>query len=344
MLGVFLCLPVAGHASPPPADSTHFCVPFDYEQWRRDHPRPAAKPLAALNGTVAHLDPETSTATAKADPDFDGDGAVGFGDFVQFAAQFGLGQGDAGYDARYDLDGDGTIGFGDFVIFANAFGKNQADGPNQAPRAVENIADQDMIQGEGDAVLDVSPYFRDGDGDELTFAAASSDESVATVAVSGSTATIKPVSPGNATVTVKATDPGGLSATQRFRVNVEAPGPPLTGPYEPLEWISVSPGRIVWRPVSFIPFRCLGWSVATVNGVTYEIHFSQWQRRDNSRSPWTDIPGTRKARKMCGYTPDTSGEYRLVMELSINGIRGRYASSNTITAICDGGECRFFQL
>ena len=49
MLGVFLCLPVAGHASPPPADSTHFCVPFDYEQWRRDHPRPAAKPLAALN-------------------------------------------------------------------------------------------------------------------------------------------------------------------------------------------------------------------------------------------------------------------------------------------------------
>ena len=122
--------------------------------------------------TVAHLEPETSTATAKADPDFDGDGTVGFADFVQFAAQFGLGQGDAGYDARYDLDGDGAIGFGDFVIFANAFGKNQADGPNQAPRAVENIADQDMIQGEGDAVLDVSPYFRDGDGDELTFAAA----------------------------------------------------------------------------------------------------------------------------------------------------------------------------
>ena len=92
-------------------------------------------------------------------------------------------------------------------------------------------------------MLDVSPYFRDGDGDELTFAAVSSDESVATVVISGSTATIKPVSPGNAAVTVKATDPGGLSATQRFRVNVEAPGPPLPGPYEPLEWISVSPGR-----------------------------------------------------------------------------------------------------
>ena len=34
-------------ASPPPAD--HICLPFDAEQWRRDHPRPAAKRLADLN-------------------------------------------------------------------------------------------------------------------------------------------------------------------------------------------------------------------------------------------------------------------------------------------------------
>ena len=57
-------------------------------------------------------------------PDFDGDGAVGFGDFLQFVAQFGLSRSDAGYDARYDLDGDGTIGFADFLIFASAFGEN----------------------------------------------------------------------------------------------------------------------------------------------------------------------------------------------------------------------------
>ena len=37
------------YASSPPADNVHFCVPFDYEQWRRDHPRPAAKGLADLN-------------------------------------------------------------------------------------------------------------------------------------------------------------------------------------------------------------------------------------------------------------------------------------------------------
>ena len=42
--------PFASHASTaPPADSVQFCAPFDYEQLRREHPRPAAKPLGALN-------------------------------------------------------------------------------------------------------------------------------------------------------------------------------------------------------------------------------------------------------------------------------------------------------
>ena len=56
-------------------------------------------------------------------PDFDGDGIVGIGDFLLFVAQFGFGEDDEGYDARFDLDGDGVIGIGDFLIFANTFGK-----------------------------------------------------------------------------------------------------------------------------------------------------------------------------------------------------------------------------
>ena len=36
------------HASPPAADSVHFCA-FEYERSRRDHPEPAAKRLADLN-------------------------------------------------------------------------------------------------------------------------------------------------------------------------------------------------------------------------------------------------------------------------------------------------------
>ena len=57
-------------------------------------------------------------------PDFDGDGTVGFGDFVIFAGVFGARQGDERYIAKYDLNADGEIGFSDFVIFAQDFGKN----------------------------------------------------------------------------------------------------------------------------------------------------------------------------------------------------------------------------
>ena len=63
------------------------------------------------------------TFNAAPSPDFDGDGTVGFSDFVQFASRFGVQQGDAGYDARFDLDADGTVGFNDFLIFAQNFGK-----------------------------------------------------------------------------------------------------------------------------------------------------------------------------------------------------------------------------
>ena len=64
---------------------------------------------------------------AAALPDFDGDGTVGFGDFVIFAGVFGASQGDEKWEARFDLDGDGGIGFSDFVIFAQHFGKGVSD-------------------------------------------------------------------------------------------------------------------------------------------------------------------------------------------------------------------------
>ena len=46
---VLACLPTAGSASSPPADSVHFCAVFDYEQWLRDNPLPAGKLAAERN-------------------------------------------------------------------------------------------------------------------------------------------------------------------------------------------------------------------------------------------------------------------------------------------------------
>ncbi len=52
-------------------------------------------------------------------PDFDGDGEVGFADFVLFVQAFDSEQ----FNPIYDLDGDGEIGFSDFIAFASAFGQ-----------------------------------------------------------------------------------------------------------------------------------------------------------------------------------------------------------------------------
>ena len=76
----------------------------------------------SADGSILLWDMSQYISHSPPNPDFNGDGVVGFGDFVQFAATFGFSQGDSGYDARFDLDGDGTIGLGDFLLFADAFG------------------------------------------------------------------------------------------------------------------------------------------------------------------------------------------------------------------------------
>ena len=49
LISLILSPLAVAHASSPPADSVHCCAFDDYEQWRRDHPQPAAKRLANLN-------------------------------------------------------------------------------------------------------------------------------------------------------------------------------------------------------------------------------------------------------------------------------------------------------
>ena len=86
--------------------------------------QPASEPdadhaLATTNAIAVTANGENTAPS----PDFDGDGTIGFGDFVKFVTKVGLSQSDAGYDARFDLDGDGAVGFSDLLIFAERFGK-----------------------------------------------------------------------------------------------------------------------------------------------------------------------------------------------------------------------------
>ena len=61
-------------------------------------------------------------------PDFDGNGEVGFTDFLLLAQSYGKEQTALGFDARVDLNSDGIIDFKDFLQFAQAFGKPLSSG------------------------------------------------------------------------------------------------------------------------------------------------------------------------------------------------------------------------
>ncbi|MBT4137946.1 MAG: hypothetical protein HOE48_08530 [Candidatus Latescibacteria bacterium] len=63
--------------------------------------------------------PETTALT----PDFNGDGDVGFADFLAFVSVFGARTGQSNFDPKFDLDSSGDVGFSDFLTFVTAFGK-----------------------------------------------------------------------------------------------------------------------------------------------------------------------------------------------------------------------------
>ncbi|MCY3808759.1 MAG: Ig-like domain-containing protein [Gemmatimonadetes bacterium] len=107
-------------------------------------------------------------------------------------------------------------------------------GDPQPPVAVGGIPNLTVEVGITE-VVDLAEYFSHSDGDILTYAANSSNTSIATVRISDATALVRGIAAGNATVTVTATDPDGLSADQAFTVTVPNRGPVAGEPIEDIE-------------------------------------------------------------------------------------------------------------
>ena len=104
--------------------------------------------------------------------------------------------------------------------------------PNRRPETVGAIPAQTVSVGET-ATIDVSPYFRDADGDALSYAATSSNTGVGSASVSGSSVAVAPLAKGVFTVTVTARDPQGLTAQQSFEVTAPNRGPEPAGTIPP---------------------------------------------------------------------------------------------------------------
>ena len=122
------------------------------------------------------------------------------------------------------------------VACAGAAGKPGAAGaPGAAaevpPLPVGTIPDQ-ALEVAGTKTVALGGYFSEGEGETLTYTAASSVATVATVSVSGSTLTITAVVVGSAVITVTATDEDSLTAKQAIKVTVTAAADP-TDPTTP---------------------------------------------------------------------------------------------------------------
>ena len=93
------------------------------------------------------------------------------------------------------------------------------------PRVTVNVGETMVVQA----------CFNDPNEDMLSYAASSSNPSVATASISGASITVRAIAPGNASVTITATDPGGLAVHQSFPVLVPNRPPRPTGTMPALE-------------------------------------------------------------------------------------------------------------
>ena len=102
---------------------------------------------------------------------------------------------------------------------------------NAAPAAVGRIEDVVLTRGAGQRIIEVSPHFRDADGDDLSYSVASADETIvtATINTSGRLRVALGIFRGRSTITVTARDPSGAMMTQVFQVSVVNSAPLAMG-------------------------------------------------------------------------------------------------------------------
>ncbi|MDE0121185.1 MAG: hypothetical protein OXS33_05575 [bacterium] len=156
---------------------------------------------------------------------------------------------------------------------------------------------------------------------------------IGSVPTSGS----RSVSPSSTTtyrITVRSSD--GQTASDTARVTVTDPPPDDTDDYQTLKGFTIAnDGTVTLKFGNFTniagPGRCISFSNTTINGQTYSLHQTAWQR--DTGSGWQDVSGTKKTGQICGYdlASAPSGKYRAVGDMTVAGTRGKYKSENEVS-------------
>ena len=104
-------------------------------------------------------------------------------------------------------------------LTASAFVEVTVVPVNDAPEAIGTIPEQFLEIGDPPVTLDLTPYFRDREGDPLTYGVRASNPAV-TATLSGAIVTVSGVNRGTASVAVTAQDPAGGTAMHTFAARV----------------------------------------------------------------------------------------------------------------------------
>jgi hypothetical protein len=115
---------------------------------------------------------------------------------------------------------------------------------NRAPMGTGRIPDIELSLN-GTRTVTAASYFRDPDGDPLTYGAASSDPDAVRAETAGDRVTVTALRRAAATVTVTATDPGGLSGSLSFEVAVPNRAPGLTAALPDLTLTTGATHRVI---------------------------------------------------------------------------------------------------
>lgn len=206
-----------------------------------------------------------------------------------------------------------------------------------APTVVETFEAQTLTAERERLTISFATAFKDPEERPLIYSAESSDAAVVMATMSGPVLTIDPLAEGFATVTVRATDPGGNSATITISVTVNpAAHPDDDESYNPLPRLIVSAGRVEFFDLSaqgsgscieVDPQRIFR---EDLEAARYQFHHSRWQRQ--AEFGWTTIPGTERGEnRLCTYTPNEAGLYRMVGDVTTSTVDGptelRYTSN-----------------
>lgn len=228
---------------------------------------------------------------------------------------------------------------------------------NRAPEAADSIPAHDVVV-DSAVVLDISAYFSDPDGDELTYSAETSDAAIATASVDGSVVTTTGVSAGEegvqmVTLIVTARDPEGSSVTQEVDVSVAAEE------YEAWEGLSINDMGVVTALGG--AFQLTGcFTLGLVNAFASQlnikaIYWTEWQIRKGTG--WVRVPRTRQepadadGHVICAYKelidradgtpgPAPAGTYRVVgeVDIEVEGVDVRFRRKTENEFVHDPGS------